>query len=177
MSLFKNIGIFALSLSLVGCFTPLYGEHGVMGKNGEMVKVKTAEQLKSVEIAAIVGRHGVVMRNDLIFSFSGSGDQPEKPVYRLFVTQGYTASLLVVDTAATRPQSESYTLNADYRLVEIATQKEVFKGSAFSTASIDVGQQRFARDRARLDAYDRTSRVVADQITTHVASFFAGKTK
>lgn len=163
MSLFKSFLLFPL-IFLTGCFTPLYGvKEG--GKSSPAL-------MKTVEVAAIGGRVGTGLRNDLIFYFSGDGQMPEKPKYRLHVSPGFSSSLLVVDTQAYRPQNESYTMNADYRLVDIATQKEVFKGSAFATAAIDVGQQRFARDRARIDAYDRTARVVAEQITTHVAGYF-----
>jgi LPS-assembly lipoprotein len=168
MLLFKKLLLLPLIL-LSGCFTPLYGVNS-SGKASH-------QQLLQVDIAPIGGRVGTGLRNDLIFYFSGNGQMPEKPKYRLHVAVAFTSSLLVVDTQAYRPQNESYTMNAEYRLVEISSLKEVFKGVAFSTASIDVGQQRFARDRARLDAQDRTARVVADQISSHVAGYFQSQDK
>lgn len=157
--------IFTFSLALAGCFTPLYG----VKSDGLSAQVK----LKQVDIALIGGRLGIMMRNELLYSFSGTGEEAVNPVYRLFVTHGVSGSLLVVDTQAGRPEAESFTVNSTYRLVEIATGQEIFKSTAFASASVDTTQQRFARDRGRMDAYDRATKAVADQITTHVATFFA----
>ena len=155
----------ALSLTLTACFTPLYG----VKSDGTSAQ----SQMKNVEIATIGGRVGILMRNELIYGFSGTGEEAQNPIYRLHVTHSFAGSLLVVDTQAGRPESESTTLNATYRLTEIKSGKEIFKGVAFASASLDTSQQRYARDRGRLDAQNRASKVVSDQITTHIATFFA----
>jgi LPS-assembly lipoprotein len=159
--------ILSISLALTGCFTPLYG----VKSDGSSAQAK----LKQVDIAPIGGRLGIMMRNELVYHFSGTGEEAVNPVYRLFVTHAVSGSLLVVDTQAGRPEAESFTVNSTYRLVEIASGKEIFKSAAFASASVDTTQQRFARDRGRMDAHDRATKVVADQITTHVATFFATK--
>src|SRR6267143_574471 len=74
--------------------------------------------------------------------------------------------------------SENYGIDAQYNLIEIASNKSVMTGTTFSRVSYDIpGQlQRFARSRAYRDAEDRACQEIADNIQTRLASFFVAGT-
>ena len=72
------------------------------------------------------------------------------------------------------PSSENYGIDAQYNLIDLATNKSVMTGTTFSRVSYDIpGQlQRFARARAFRDAEDRAANEIAENIQTRLASFF-----
>ena len=69
-------------------------------------------------------------------------------------------------------------IDAVFTLTELATGKPVMGGRTFARVSSDYPgqQQRFARQRARLDAEDRAAKVIAENIRTRLASFFVAGT-
>jgi len=76
------------------------------------------------------------------------------------------------------PTSENLGIDAQFNLIEIASNKSVMTGTTFSRVSYDMpgSYQRFARARAFRDAEDRASQEIADRINTRLASFFAAGT-
>jgi len=84
----------------------------------------------------------------------------------------------MVSQATGLPTSETYGIDAQYNLVEIATDKSVMTGTTFSRVSYDMpgSYQRFARSRAMRDAEDRASQDIAEKIQTRLASFFVAGT-
>jgi LPS-assembly lipoprotein len=89
-----------------------------------------------------------------------------------------TVADIIVDTTTTRPAIEDYGINATYVLTEIASGKAVVNGQTFARVSYDIpGQeQRFARLRGLRDAETRAAKVIADNIRSRVASYFAAGT-
>jgi LPS-assembly lipoprotein len=87
-------------------------------------------------------------------------------------------SSLIVSTATGLPTTETFGIDAQYNLVEIATNKSVLTGSTFSRVSYDMpgSYQRFARSRAYRDAEDRASEEVAENINLRLAAFFTAGT-
>jgi LPS-assembly lipoprotein len=85
-----------------------------------------------------------------------------------------TRSSLIVDPITALPTSENYGIDAQYNLIEIASNKSVMTGTTFSRVSYDIpGQlQRFARSRAFRDAEDRAAQEIAENIQTRLAAFF-----
>ena len=83
-------------------------------------------------------------------------------------------SSLILDPNTALPSSENYGIDAQYNLVDLATNKSVMTGSTFSRVSYDIpGQlQRFARARAFRDAEDRAAQEIAENIQTRLASYF-----
>ena len=73
------------------------------------------------------------------------------------------------------PTDESYGINANFTLVEIATNKTVIAGTTFSRVSYDIpgSYQRFARSRAVRDAEDRAAQEIAEHLQTRLASYFS----
>src|SRR5882757_6795153 len=85
---------------------------------------------------------------------------------------------LMSDPATALPSSENYGIDAQYNLIEIASNKSVMTGTTFSRVTYDIpGQlQRFARQRAFRDAEDRAAQEIAENIQTRLASYFVAGT-
>jgi LPS-assembly lipoprotein len=164
----------ALAGLVAGCFQPLYGERSVTG--GPAIR----EKLAAVEVLPInpvrgsnVARLGLEVRNALLFSFNGEGGALP-PSYTLDVVLVPNRTNVIVDITTSRPDIENFGIDAVYTLKEVATGKTVLTGSTFSRVSYDIpGQaQRFARSRGLRDAEDRAAKVIADNISSRLASFF-----
>src|SRR5256885_3032075 len=96
------------------------------------------------------------------------------PTHRLVLRFNTSRSSLMLDPATALPSSENYGIDAQYNLIDLATNKSVMTGTTFSRVSYDIpGQlQRFARQRAFRDAEDRAANEIAENIQTRLASFF-----
>ena len=94
------------------------------------------------------------------------------PFDKLFGDSG--RSDLIVDPNTGLPTTENMGIDAQYNLIEIATNKSVMTGSTFSHLSYDLpgSYQRFSRTRAYRDAEDRAAEEIAEHIQTRLASFF-----
>jgi LPS-assembly lipoprotein len=84
----------------------------------------------------------------------------------------------MIDQATGLPTSENYGIDAQYNLIDLATNKSVMTGTTFSRVSYDIPGtlQRFARSRAFRDAEDRAAQEIAENIQTRLASFFVAGT-
>jgi LPS-assembly lipoprotein len=122
-------------------------------------------------------RLGVEIRNALAFKLYGSATGMP-PTHRLVIRFTTTRSSLMIDPTTALPSSENYGIDAQYNLIELASNKSVMTGTTFSRVSYDIpGQlQRFARSRAFRDAEDRAAQEIAENIQTRLASFFVAGT-
>jgi LPS-assembly lipoprotein len=161
-----------------GCFQPLYADRSVDGgaslRNAlAAIDVKQIVALKGSDEA----RLAVEIRNALLYDFTGGG-AGARPAYSLSITTTSTVSDIIVDTTTTRPAIEDYGINASYQLTEIGSGKQVVSGQTFARVSYDIpGQeQRFARMRGLRDAESRAAKVIADNIRSRLASYFAAGT-
>ena len=113
------------------------------------------------------------IRNALAFKLYGNATGMP-PTHRLVLRFHTSRSSLMLDPATALPSSENYGIDAQYNLIDLATNKSVMTGTTFSRVSYDIpGQlQRFARARAFRDAEDRAANEVAENIQTRLASFF-----
>jgi LPS-assembly lipoprotein len=153
--------------SLAGCgFQPLYGA-GTTTASG----ARLSEAMSMVDVAPIPGRVGQKLRNELIFSNTGGG-YALTPRYRLDIAikERVTDELVQITGNAT---AQVYQLDANYKLVDIATHKVLYQGAAISRASYNRFQEIFANVRARYDAENRAARTVSESIKTQVAAFLA----
>lgn len=171
--------VLALGALTAACFQPLYGDRTLPA--GDSVR----DKLAMVEVANIAATNGtatsrlaVELRNQLMYDFNG-GAASASPTYRLQVT-GLTSGIttVVVDVASGRPDTQVSAVNATYTLTEIATGKVVVNSSTFGRASFDIpgSAQRFAQQRAWLNAEDRAVTSVAENIRNRLASFFVAGT-
>src|SRR5215831_6913189 len=167
----------ALAALTAGCFQPMYAEH----TDGTP---DLREKLLGVEVPPIdkpngsrEARVGVEIRNALAFKLYGNATGMP-PTHRLVLKFTTTRSSLMVDPNTALPTGENYGIDAQYTLIEIATNKSVLNGSTFARVSYDMpgSYQRFARSRAFRDAEDRAAQLIADNIQTRLASFFTAGT-
>jgi LPS-assembly lipoprotein len=122
-------------------------------------------------------RIGVEIRNALAFKLYGTATGAP-PLYSLVLRFSTSRSSLMIDPTTALPSSENVGVDAQYNLIEIASNKSVMTGTTFSRVSYDMpgSMQRFARARAFRDAEDRAAQEIAEKIQTRLASFFVAGT-
>jgi len=169
--------VVALAGLTAGCFQPMYAEH----RDGSP---DLRDKLATIDLppvdkpnASREARVGVQIRNALAFKMYGNATGTA-PLYHLVLRFSSSRSSLIVSTATGLPTTETFGIDAQYNLVEIATNKSVLTGSTFSRVSYDMpgSYQRFARSRAYRDAEDRASDEIAENINLRLAAFFTAGT-
>lgn len=152
----------ALALGLTGCFEPLHGQrYGAIGAS-----------LAQVEVAPITGHIGHQLKGELDFLLN-NGTPPAAPQYRLTARPTGTPGAVIVDSAASRPQTMNYPVSANYTLVSLKDGAVVSTATAQTTVSFDRDAQRYATVRAERDAEIRAARVLAEQIRARIVSDLA----
>ena len=173
----RLIAVAALAALTAGCFQPMYAEHsdGTPGLREKLMGIELPPIDKPN--ASRDARLGVEIRNALAFKLYGNATGMP-PTHRLVLRFSTSRSSLMVDPNTALPSSENYGVDAQYNLIEIASNKSVMTGTTFSRVSYDIpGQlQRFARARAVRDAEDRAAQEIAENIQTRLASFFVAGT-
>jgi LPS-assembly lipoprotein len=175
-----RIAVVVASAALTAaCFQPLYGDHNLAA--GDSV----GDKLAAVEVENISAGNGkpearlaVELRNKLMYDFNG-GAPPAAPLYRLQVTSiGTSIQTIIVDVASGRPDTQVSAVNVTFTLTEIATGKVVLSSSTFGRGSFDIpgSAQRFAQQRAWLNAEDRATEMIAENMRNRLASFFVAGT-
>jgi len=148
-----------LPAALGGCgLQPMYAGGG----NGAVARGLTA-----VQVSAIEGRAGWLVRNALVDRL-GAGNGGGEARYRLDVRLADKLeglALLSNDTIG----RERRTLRARYQLVDTATGEIVLDATAGSDAGIDVVSSEYATIAAEQTALENLARDVADRIVTNVA--------
>lgn len=133
-----------------------------------------ARGLADIQVAAIEGRAGWLVRNALVDQL-GSGQGGAVPHYRLDVRlddklEGF--ALLSDDTVG----RERRTLRARYQLVDLSSGDVVLDASAGSDAGIDVVSSDYATIAAEQAALENLAKDVASRIVTNVALRLRGDT-
>ena len=173
----RLIAVAALAALTAGCFQPMYAERGD-GTPG------LREKLMGVEVppvdknnASREARVQVEIRNALAFKLYGNATGMP-PTHRLVLRFSSSRSTLILDPLTALPSSENYGIDAQYNLIDLATNKSVMSGSTFSRVSYDIpgSIQRFARARSFRDAEDRAANEIAENIQTRLASYFVAGT-
>jgi LPS-assembly lipoprotein len=153
--------ILALALLLSACgLRPLYGG----GSSGAV-----AQSLRSVQVGAIEGRAGWLVRTALEERLGPAGSAAA-PRYRLEVELDDDISGFGIrrDDSVTR---ERRTLRARYRLIDAALGTVLLDATAGSDAGIDVVSSEYATVAAEQTALERLSKELADQIVTRLALY------
>ena len=169
----RFLAVAALAALTAGCFQPMYAEQadGTPGLREKLMGVELPPVNKPN--SSRDARLGVAIRNALAFKLYGNATGMA-PTHRLEIRFNTGRSDLMTDATTGLPTSENYSLDAQFNLIEIATNKSVMTGTTFSHLSYDIpgSYQRFSRERALRDAEDRASQEVAENIKTRLASFF-----
>lgn len=148
---------------MVAACQPLYGPTA----SGVPLK----EVMASIDIATIPGRVGQRLRNELIYSTT-LGGRPAESKYRLVIIVREALTPLLVEQSG-EAQGQMFQLDAQFTLVQIASNKVVLKGNSSGRAAFDRYEQAFANIRARVDAENRAATTVADGIRSRIASFLS----
>ena len=146
----RLIAVAALAALTAGCFQPMYAERND-GRPG------LREKLMGVEVppvdkpnASREARIQVEIRNALAFKLYGNATGMP-PTHRLVLRFTTSRSSLMLDPATALPSSENYGIDAQYNLIDLATNKSVMTGTTFSRVSYDIpGQSAALRPPARL---------------------------
>jgi LPS-assembly lipoprotein len=173
----RLLAVAALAALTAGCFQPMYAEHadGTPGLREKLMGVEVPPVDKPNE--SHDARIQVEIRNALAFKLYGSATGMP-PTHRLVLRFNSTKSSLMVDNTTGLPTSENVGIDAQFNLIDLATNKSVMTGSTFSRVSYDIpgSYQRFARARAYRDAEDRAAQEIAENIQTRLASYFTAGT-
>jgi LPS-assembly lipoprotein len=146
------------ALPLAGCgLQPMYAGGG----SGAV-----ARGLSGIEVAAIEGKSGWLMRNALTDKLGAMKGQA--PRYRLDVRldDKLEAFALLSDDTVGR---ERRTLRARYQLVDLSSGDILLDATAGSDAGIDVVGSDYATIAAEQTALENLARDVADRIVANVA--------
>ena len=173
----RLLAVATLAALTAGCFQPMYAEHsdGTPGLR---------EKLQGVELppvdkpnASREARIGVAIRNALAFKLYGEATGMP-PTHRLVLKFSTNRSSLLVSQTTGLPTTENVGVDAQFNLIEIASNKSVMTGTTFARVSYDLpgSYQRFSRTRAFRDAEDRAADQIAENIQTRLASFFVAGT-
>ena len=169
----RLLGAATLAALTAGCFQPMYAERA----DGTPA---LREKLMGVDLPPIDkpnssrdARLGVEIRNALAFKLYGNATGMP-PTHRLVIRFTTNRSSLLTDPNTALPTSENYGIDAQFNLIDIATNRSVMTGSTFSRVSYDIpgSYQRFSRARAFRDAEDRACQEIAEHIQTRLASYF-----
>jgi LPS-assembly lipoprotein len=170
----RLLAVAALAALTAGCFQPMYAAH----TDGTPA---LREKLMGVDLPPIDkpngsrdARLGVEIRNALAFKLYGAATGMP-PTHKLVIRFNSSRSSLILNPATALPAVENYGIDAQYNLIDLATNASVMTGSTFARVSYDipgVQMQRFARQRAFRDAEDRAAQEIAENIKTRLASFF-----
>jgi LPS-assembly lipoprotein len=174
----RLLAVAALAGLTAGCFQPMYAERtdGTPGLREKLMGVEVPPVADKAN-ASREARIGVEIRNALAFKLYGQATGMP-PTHRLVLRFTTSRSSLILDPNTALPSTENYGIDAQYNLIDLATNKSVMTGSTFSRVSYDIpGQlQRFARSRALRDAEDRAAQEIAENIQTRLASYFTAGT-
>jgi LPS-assembly lipoprotein len=169
----RLLAVAALAALTAGCFHPMYAEHadGTPGLREKLLAVDLPPVDKPN--TSRDARLGVEIRNALAFKLYGNATGMP-PTHRLVIKFTTSRSSLITDPNTALPTSENYGIDAQFNLIEIASNKSVMTGTTFSRVTYDIpgSYQRFARARAFRDAEDRACQEIAERIQTRLASYF-----
>src|SRR5215470_2116513 len=133
----RLLAVAVLAAPAAGCFQPMYAAHTDGSPD-------LREKLMGVDLpptdkpnGSREARIGVEIRNALAFKLYGNATGMP-PTHKLVLKFSTTRSSLMVDPNTALPSSENYGIDAQYTLIEIATNKSVLNGSTFARVSYDM---------------------------------------
>src|SRR5215213_7698021 len=124
----RLLAVAALAALTAGCFQPMYAEHkdGTPGLREKLMGVEVPPVDKPN--ASREARVQVEIRNALAFKLYGNATGMP-PTHKLVLRFSTGRSTLILDPNTALPSSENYGIDAQYSLVEIASNKSVMSGS------------------------------------------------
>ena len=157
-----------IALALALAATPLLGGCGLHPLYAGGSHSAVAQGLDQVDVPAIAGQKGWLMRNALMDRLHPGGVPEGAKRYRLDVRLDDKLEglgVLANDTVG----RERRTLRARYQLVDTTTGEILLDATAGSDAGIDVVSSEYATVAAEQTALENLTRVVADRIMISLA--------
>src|SRR5437879_811158 len=133
----RLLAVAALAALTAGCFQPMYAEHsdGTPGLREKLMGVEVPPVDKPN--ASREARIQVEVRNALAFRLYGNATGMP-PTHRLVLRFSSSRSSLIVNPNTGLPSSENVGIDAQYNLIEIASNKSVMTRTTFSRGSYDM---------------------------------------
>jgi LPS-assembly lipoprotein len=158
--------LLVVSLALGGCVVrPLYADAPGSG-------TPVAAELAKIAIQPARNRVEQVLRNELVFAFTGGGEAPDAQYsLRIFLTR--TEASVAVERLSEVPASYIVSLSASFVLADSTTGRTLLTGNSAADASYDFSSQRFANVRALEDAESRAAKTIASDLRIRLAAYFA----
>src|SRR3981189_2781762 len=130
----RLLAVAALAALTAACSQPMYAEHadGSPGLREKVMGVEVPPVDKNT--ASREARIQVEIRNALAFKLYGNATGMP-PTHRLVLRFTSNRSSLMIDQATGLPTSENYGIDAQYNLIDLATNKSVMTGTTFSSRS------------------------------------------
>lgn len=158
------LGVGALVLG--GCqVSPLYGDQSPATGG----RSATASVLSTISIDAPADRTTQLVRNELFFGLDSGSSAPQ---YRLALRASSGAQTLGVGPTGAA-FARTVRVTASYQLFPLGADRPIAENTVISTASYNSVDQRFANQRAAIDAEARAARDVARVIEAQLAAAFA----
>jgi LPS-assembly lipoprotein len=126
------------------------------------------QTLRAIAIEPVDTRVAQVVRNRLVFYFTGGGEAAN-PQYRMTLRVTSSETALGISREGSAPVY-SVSVTASYAVYKIGSDEIVLRETARGTASYDRYSQNFANIRAKRDAENRAAEVAAREIRLRVAS-------
>jgi LPS-assembly lipoprotein len=156
----------SVALLAAGCnVQPLYGT--TTAPTGGA----TAVTLADVDVAPIEGRVGQKIRNDLLFYMNGGAPTSGTYIVDLSIREAYTN--VITRPVSGLPGGRNIRLITTYTLKKAGEKDHIASGTVVRISSIDYFNQRFANDRATINAEDRAAQETAADIHLRLAAYFA----
>ena len=153
------------AILLQGCgYQPLYATRS----DGSSV----TQDLASVSVASQSTRVGQLVRNEIVRSTRPAGSGAADRYVLKLDAKGDSETL--VDTADTVHRRLAYNLTTEFQLIDVASQRPVFSGRAFSRVPYDRLNASFSNVQARVNAEEQAAQQVGQEVRTRVAAFLAG---
>ena len=148
------------ALWLAGCgFQPVYGERSV--------GAPVATELASIDIKPIADHLGQMMRNSLTDRLGAGAAARPRYALEVGIKSSHFDRAFQQNSLATRSEVN---YQAHFRLLDGTT--ELFKGTAKTSLSYDLLNERYAATQAQRDTDSRAADVLAEDIRTQLALFF-----
>jgi LPS-assembly lipoprotein len=154
-----------LALGPVGCgFQPIYA------RSGGATSSAIADQLASVQVAAIADHTGQQLRNNLVQTLSPRGE-PAAARYRLDVRLSETPQSMAVSKDGNATIGRVY-LSITYELIDLRTGNMLMARSARAFSGYRYLGPRYASTVSEREAETTALSEVADEIRSALISYF-----
>ena len=146
-------------------FKPLYG---TTATNAQL-----QETLKSVSIPEVPGRIGQVVRNELIFRFTGGG-HASAPQYKLTLAVKESVKSQFVRRDGDS-EGQFLELNTSFKLYRMDDDKlPILEGVSFAKAAFNDNTSIYSNVRSRRNAEDRAAKTTAEDLQVRISAFLSG---